>query len=251
MGQPRGRAPWALLVPAPCQDEGDPCDCAGPCDGVLSLQMLPVVETPMFGSVTTAGVFLAAGVATVLLTAWMALMSRTVVCSLCWGHRVWVAGGTGHGASAAVFPQCAEQRRCNVPAPTTASHTGSCAIGTRAVRMAGMRRGVPSSPVCLGSGSAGTGCASWLSGSATGLMTVAIHRMKTSAVSKPAGCSSVGQDLPRPCVRQGVLFLPGPQLPLGWWQASQEPVCALRGLPISLGPMASPVPTWYRSALLT
>ncbi|KAJ7407454.1 hypothetical protein WISP_126041 [Willisornis vidua] len=40
--------------------------------------MLPAVETPMFGSVTMAGVFLAAGVVMVLLTAWMALMSRTV-----------------------------------------------------------------------------------------------------------------------------------------------------------------------------
>lgn len=39
----------------------------------------------MFGSVTMAGVFLAAGVATVQLTAWMALMSRTVVRSLCQG----------------------------------------------------------------------------------------------------------------------------------------------------------------------
>lgn len=51
---------------------------------MVFLQMLPVVGTPMFGSVTMAGVFLAAGVATVLLTAWMALMSRTVVCSVCW-----------------------------------------------------------------------------------------------------------------------------------------------------------------------
>uniref|UniRef100_A0A8C3PJ61 Uncharacterized protein n=1 Tax=Calidris pygmaea TaxID=425635 RepID=A0A8C3PJ61_9CHAR len=76
-----------------------------------------------------------------------------------------------------------QQRRCSVLAPTTASHTGSCAIGTRTARMAGTRRGVPSSPVCLGSGSAGTGCASWPSGSATGLMTVAIPRMKMSAVS--------------------------------------------------------------------
>lgn len=62
---------------------------------MLSLQMLPVVGTPMLGSAMTAGAFLAAGVAMVPLTAWMALMSRTVVCSLCqgrllgvtWGHR--------------------------------------------------------------------------------------------------------------------------------------------------------------------
>ncbi|CAN0058313.1 unnamed protein product [Bubo scandiacus] len=47
--------------------------------------MLPAVETPMFGSVTMAGVFPAAGFVMVLLTAWMALMSRTVVRSLCWG----------------------------------------------------------------------------------------------------------------------------------------------------------------------
>lgn len=52
---------------------------------MLSLQMLPVAGTPMCGSVTMAGVFLAAGAAMVLLTAWMALMSRTVVCTLCWG----------------------------------------------------------------------------------------------------------------------------------------------------------------------
>lgn len=50
---------------------------------MLSLQMLPVAGTPMFGSVTMAGVFLAAGVVMVLLTARMALMSRTVVRSLC------------------------------------------------------------------------------------------------------------------------------------------------------------------------
>uniref|UniRef100_A0A8B9F8M7 Low-density lipoprotein receptor-related protein 8-like protein n=1 Tax=Amazona collaria TaxID=241587 RepID=A0A8B9F8M7_9PSIT len=84
---------------------------------------------------------------------------------------------------AALFPQCVGQRRCSVLAPTTASHTGSYAIGTRTVRTAGMRRGVPSSHVCLGSGSAGTGCASWLSGSAMGSMTVAIPQMKMSVVS--------------------------------------------------------------------
>uniref|UniRef100_A0A8C6NCJ5 Uncharacterized protein n=1 Tax=Melopsittacus undulatus TaxID=13146 RepID=A0A8C6NCJ5_MELUD len=84
---------------------------------------------------------------------------------------------------AALFPQCAGQRRCSVLAPTTASHTGSYVIGTRTVRTAGMRRGVPSSHVCLGSGSAGTGCASWLSGNAMGLMTVAIPQMKMSVVS--------------------------------------------------------------------
>ncbi|KAF4801198.1 hypothetical protein TURU_036634 [Turdus rufiventris] len=50
----------------------------GPCDHVLSLQMLPVVGSPMSGSVTMAGVFLAAGVVMVLLTVWMALMSRIV-----------------------------------------------------------------------------------------------------------------------------------------------------------------------------
>lgn len=63
---------------------------------MLSLQMLPVVGTPMFGSVTTAGVLLAAGVAMVLLTAWMALMSRTAVGSLCWGGLS--GGGRGHRA---------------------------------------------------------------------------------------------------------------------------------------------------------
>lgn len=50
---------------------------------MLSPQMLPVVGTPMSGSVTMAGVFLAAGAVMVLLTAWMALMSRTVVGTLC------------------------------------------------------------------------------------------------------------------------------------------------------------------------
>lgn len=64
----------------------DPCCSAtavGPSDCVLSLQMLPAAGTPMSGSVTMAGVFLAAGAAMVLLTAWMALMSRTVVGTLC------------------------------------------------------------------------------------------------------------------------------------------------------------------------
>lgn len=81
-------APWALPAPVPCQGEVAPCCSAtavGPSDCVLSLQMLPVVGTPMSGSVTMAGVFLAAGVAMVPLTAWMALMSRTVVGTLCWG----------------------------------------------------------------------------------------------------------------------------------------------------------------------
>lgn len=150
---------------------------------MLSLQTLPVVGTPMFGSVTMAGVFLAVGVVMVLLTAWMALMSTTVVCGLCWGGAEECAWGIGQVVSAALFPQCAGQRRCSVLAPTTASHTGSYAIGTRTVRTAGMRRGVPSSHVCLDSGSAGTGCASWLSGSAMGLMTVAIPQMKMSVVS--------------------------------------------------------------------
>lgn len=79
-------APWSLPTPVLCQDEVDPCCSAivvGPSDCVLSLQMLPVAGTPMSGSVMMAGVFLAAGAAMVLLTAWMALMSRTVVCTLC------------------------------------------------------------------------------------------------------------------------------------------------------------------------
>lgn len=168
---------------------------------VLSLQMFHVAGIPMFGSVMMAGACPAAGVAMVLLTAWMALMSRTVVRSLCLGGLSGGPGETGQGASAALFPQCVGQRRCSVLAPTTASHTGSCAIGTRTVRTAGTRRAVLSSPVCLGSGSAGTGCASWLTGSATGLMTVVIPQMKMSAVSERPGCSSVERDLPRPCVK--------------------------------------------------
>lgn len=89
-------APWALPAPILCQDEADSCCsaiAAGPSDCVLSPQMLPVAGTPMSGSVTMAGVFLAAGAVMVLLTAWMALMSRTVVCTPC--ERGRGAGGWG------------------------------------------------------------------------------------------------------------------------------------------------------------
>lgn len=48
-------------------------------DPVPSLQVLPAAETPMSGSVMTAGVLPAAGAVTVLPTVQMALMSRTVV----------------------------------------------------------------------------------------------------------------------------------------------------------------------------
>lgn len=97
-GQPLGRAPWALPAPVPCQGNGDPCGCAkvaGPSDCVLSLQMLHVAGIPMFGSVMMAGACPAAGVAMVLLTAQMALMSRTVVCSLCWGGLSGEPGAQG------------------------------------------------------------------------------------------------------------------------------------------------------------
>jgi len=152
----------------------------GPGDPVPSLQMLPAAATPMSGSVMTAGVLPAAGAVTVLPTVRTAQMSRTAV------RSPQGPGGWGHAeqsVSVALSLQCAERRSCSVPAPTTASRTGSCATGIRTARTAGMRRAVPCSLVCLGSGSAGTGYALLPSGSATGLMTAAILQMKTSAVS--------------------------------------------------------------------
>lgn len=149
-------------------------------DPVPSLQMLPAAETPTSGNVMTAGVLPAAGAVTVLPTVQMALMSRTVV------RSPQGPGGRGHAVQSlnvALSLQYVERRSCSVLAPTTASRTGSCVTGTRTARMAGMKRAVPCSLVCLGSGSAGTGYALLPSGSAMGLMTVVIPRMKTSAVS--------------------------------------------------------------------
>lgn len=107
-------APWALPAPFPCWDEVDPCCSAvavGPCDHVLSLQMLPVVGSPMSGSVTMAGVFLVAGVVMVLLTVWMALMSRIVVCTLAGGSLVGAAGDAGQaGECCAVSPVCGTKK---------------------------------------------------------------------------------------------------------------------------------------------
>lgn len=78
---------------------------------MLSLQMLPVVGSPMSGSVTMAGVFLVAGVVMVLLTVWMALMSRIVVCTLAGGSLVGVAGDAGQaGECCAVSSVCGTKK---------------------------------------------------------------------------------------------------------------------------------------------
>lgn len=77
--------------------------------------MLPVVGTPMFGSVTMAGVFLAAGVVMVLLTAWMALMSRTVVRGLCWWDRVAVAGRQRAGCECCSVPSVCGAKKVQCP----------------------------------------------------------------------------------------------------------------------------------------
>lgn len=165
-----------------------------PTDRVLSPQMLPVAGTPTRGSVTTAAAFPAAGGATALPTARMAPTSRTAVGGPQRAERgqEGLLGGAGRGVSVAPSPQCVGRRSCSVPALTTASRTGSCATGTRTARTAGTRRAVPCSPACPGSGSAGTGCASRPSGSATGSTTAAIPRTKMSVVSGHARCSLVG-----------------------------------------------------------